>query len=106
MIHGYFIFKNNHYYVIKTEQTRKSKKLAQMFIHYCCKHFKHMTDAQMVEWLNDKRLIADVMYNMTETTIVKRRTQSMHYEYYEMTGKYYSYSLPAEDFQHDVTIIE
>lgn len=94
---GFLLTKGKYYYFYETEQTRKSKLLAQCFISELLKPFKDIPEEMRIKTIIDNNLIKEIYKNIDLCTIEFIELKTINF--YKITGKNFSISLPEDDYK-------
>lgn len=86
-----------------SEQTKRTQAAVNAMIKGIAT-FRGFSPEKISACINDKGVYKDIQYNMSLATLEKRTTDS-GYVYYNISGRGFSCSYPADDFTKDVVII-
>lgn len=86
-----------------SEQTKRTQAAVNAMIKGIAT-FRGFSPEKISACINDKSVYKDIQYNMSPAVLEKRTTDS-GYIYYNISGRGFSCSYPAEDFTNDIVII-
>lgn len=87
----------------ETELTNITDKIARAFINKVC-DIKNVGDGIRKSALYNVDCLKDFKKRIAPATLEKTTTQNLQIEFYRIQGKYFSMSLPKDEFIKDVVL--